>query len=135
MRTKMIMKFPRDLTNRCITYDLIKKFDLGLNILKAEINVKFEGYVVVDVQGHSKDLARGLAYLEHQGVVADLITNTIDIDHRLCVACGVCTGTCAVRALTLDRKTWALTYFEHRCVGCNRCVGVCPTRAIENTVW
>ena len=135
MRTKMIMKFTKDITNQPITYDLIKKYDLRINILKADINFKFEGYVVLDIDGHSKDIADGLLYLESLGVEADLITNTIEIDRKLCVACGVCTGTCAVRALSMDKDNWSLMYTENRCVGCNRCVGVCPTRAIKNTVW
>lgn len=135
MRTKMILKFPKAITNESITYDLIKKHDLRINILKADINYKLEGYLVFDVDGHSQDIAKALSYLENVGVEADLITNTISIDRNKCVACGICTGSCAVRALTLDRDTWELNYTELKCVGCNRCISACPTRAIINTVW
>lgn len=135
MRTKMILKFPKSITNKPITYDLVKKFDLRINILKADINFKLEGYLVFDVDGNSKDIAEALAYLEALGVNADLITNTISIDKTLCVDCGICTGSCAVRALMLDKETWELKYIEQKCVGCNRCLSACPTRAIQNTVW
>ena len=135
MRTKMIMKFQKDLTNQPVTYELVKKFDLRVNILKADINDNLQGYVVVDIDGHSKNLAEAIKYLEALGVDADLITNTIEIDRNLCVSCGLCTGACGVRALTFSRDTWSLVYVENRCVGCNRCLGACPTRAIKNLVW
>ena len=91
--------------------------------------------LVFDVDGNSKDIAEALNYLEELGVNADLITNTISIDKKLCVDCGICTGSCAVRALSMDRETWELKYTENKCVGCNRCLAACPTRAIKNTVW
>lgn len=135
MRTKMILKFPKNVTNEPITYDLVKTYDLRVNILKADINFKLEGYLVFDIDGHSKKIAEALTYLENLGVQADLITNTIEIDEDKCVSCGICTGSCAVRALTLDRTTWDLEYHEQKCVGCNRCVTACPSRAIENIAW
>lgn len=135
MRTKMILKFPKNITNNSITYDLVKKYDLRVNILKAEINFKLEGYLVFDVDGNSKNIAEALKYLDDLGVQADLITNTIAIDQEVCVNCGLCTGSCAVRALTMNRETWTLNYEEIKCVGCNRCIAACPSRAIQNMVW
>ncbi len=135
MRTKMILKFPNTITNNPITYELVKKFDLRINILKADINHKLEGYLVFDVDGNSKNIAEALTYLDEIGVAADLITNTINIDKEKCVECGICTSACSVRALTMDKSDWSLKYEEEKCVGCNRCITVCPTRAIENAVW
>lgn len=135
MRTKMILRFPKHITNEPITFELVKKYDLRINILKADINFKLEGYLVFDIDGHSKDIAKALVYLETIGVQADLITNTIEIDENLCVECGACTGVCAVRALYMDRETWSLNYTEEKCVGCNRCISACPTRAITNAIW
>lgn len=135
MRIKMILKFPNKISNTPITYDLIKKFDLRVNILKADINYKLEGYLVFDIDGNSKQVAEALTYLEEVGVDADLITNTIDINRETCVDCGLCTGACTVRALNLNRQDWTLNYTEERCVGCNRCVGACPTRSITNAMW
>lgn len=135
MRTKMILKFPNSIINEPITYQLVKKYDLRINILKADINYKLEGYLVFDVDGNSKNIALSLDYLKNLGVDADLISNTIVIDTDKCVDCGVCTGVCGVKALTMNRDTWKLEYEEEKCVGCNRCVTTCPTRAISNNVW
>ncbi|MBN2795409.1 MAG: 4Fe-4S binding protein [Clostridia bacterium] len=135
MRTKMILKFPKAVTNEPITYELIKKYDLRINILKADINFKLEGHLIFDVDGNSKDIAGALEYLENLGVEADLITSTINIDSNKCVSCGLCTSACAVKALHLNREDWSLNYTELKCVGCNLCISTCPTRAITNTVW
>lgn len=135
MRIKMILKFPNHITNKAITYELIKKYDLRVNILKADINYKLEGYLVFDVDGNSKQVAEALTYLEDLGIEADLITNTIEIDKVTCVHCGLCTGACSVRALSLNKESWQLDYIEERCVGCNRCIGACPTRSITNAMW
>lgn len=135
MRTKMILKFSSDITNSPITYDLVKKFDLKINILKANIDHNLDGILVFDIDGNSKNIAKSLEYLENVGVVAELITNTINIDKELCVDCGICIGSCKIRALSLDNETWALDYNEEKCVGCNMCVHACPTRAISNAVW
>lgn len=135
MRTKMILRFPNHLTNNPITYDLIKKFDLRLNILKADVNYKLEGYLVFDIDGGSSQIAGALEYLESVGVDADLITNTIEINKDACVNCGLCTSACSVRALHMNRQDWSLEFTEERCVGCNRCIDVCPTRSITNAMW
>ena len=135
MRTKMILKFPNTITNKPITYDLVKKFDLKINILKADINYKLEGYLVFDIDGNSKDIALALEYLEEIGVSADLITNTIEIDREKCVDCGICVSVCGIRALTMNKETWILNYEEEKCVGCNRCISACPTRTITNAAW
>lgn len=135
MRIKMLLKFPKTITNTPITYDLIQKFDLRINILKADINYKLEGYLVFDIDGHSKKVAQALTYLESVGVDADLITNTISIDPSTCVDCGICTSACMVRALNINREDWTLVFTEEKCVGCNRCIDACPTRSITNAVW
>jgi MinD superfamily P-loop ATPase len=131
----MILKFPKAITNEPITYELIKRYDLRINIQKADINYKLEGHLVLDVDGNSKNIAKALEYLENIGVDADLITSTIEIDPNKCVECGLCTSACAVRALTIDKTDWSLKYTELKCVGCNLCISTCPTRAIRNTVW
>ena len=135
MRTKMLLRFPSTQTKNTITYDLIKKFDLHLNILKAEINHKLEGVLVYDIDGNSVKIAESLEYLKDCGVHAELVSNTIDVDRDTCVHCGLCTSVCPSRALTLDREQWALLYNENKCVGCNRCIPSCPTRSITNVAW
>ena len=135
MRTKMLLKFPANLTKNTITYDLVKKYDLHLNILKAEINYRLEGTLVYDIDGSSVKIAEALEYLNDLGVDAELVSNTIEIDRNTCVHCGLCTSVCPSRAIVLERENWVLLYDENKCVGCNRCIPSCPTRAITNTAW
>lgn len=135
MRTKMILKFPNTMIKTPITYELVKRYDLRINILKAEINYKLEGYLIFDIDGNSKNIAEALEYLDLIGVSADLVTNTIYIDSEKCVHCGLCTSVCSVRALSMDKTNWNLKYIEEKCVGCNRCISACPTRAITSPQW
>jgi hypothetical protein len=37
MTTKVILYFPSDATDKAVTYDLVKRYDLRINILRAEI--------------------------------------------------------------------------------------------------
>ena len=36
MTTKVILYFPSDATDKAVTYDLVKRYDLRINILRAE---------------------------------------------------------------------------------------------------
>lgn len=132
MNSKLILKFPAAETSRPLTYDLIKKFDLELNILKANVNNNMEGTILFEVKGESVKIAEAIEYVTGLGVHADLITSTLDVDAEKCVSCGLCTSVCKIRALTLDKTTWALNFDSSRCISCNRCIPICPARAISS---
>jgi len=43
MTTKVILYFPSDATDKAVTYDLVKRYDLRINILRAEIEAGRSG--------------------------------------------------------------------------------------------
>jgi len=45
--TKVVLRFPPDLTDQPITYKLIKEYDLMVNILRGHITPKEEGMLVL----------------------------------------------------------------------------------------
>lgn len=47
-----------------------------------------------------------------------------------CIDCGVCTGLCEVKALTLT-SDWSLKFDEEKCTNCKICVSGCPVRALK----
>lgn len=132
MRTKLHLKFPSELTNTPLTYDLIKKFNLKLNILKAEIDFNLIGNILFDVDGKSTDIAKAIEYLEQNNIESDLIPTTILINEEKCNECGLCTSVCKIKALTINEPHWELKFDSNKCVGCNHCIEVCPSRAISN---
>jgi ferredoxin len=131
MKTKLHMRFPAALTTTPVTYELIRTFDLKLNILKANIDFNLIGTILYDVEGSSKNIADALAYLEAEGLEIDLIPSVITIDEKRCTDCGLCTSVCGIKALTIAAPDWKLNFDSGKCIGCNHCIPVCPTRAIS----
>ncbi|WP_017414123.1 4Fe-4S dicluster domain-containing protein [Clostridium tunisiense] len=64
----------------------------------------------------------------------DINKNTskiIDIDKEKCINCGVCTGVCNGKSLSLNRSTWDLQFKKELCIACYECVIACPVKAIN----
>lgn len=131
MKNKVLLKFPADQANTPITYELVKQYDLKINILRASINYNMKGSLLMDIEGTSENFAKALKYLEHEGIDADFVHPIIRINHDTCVDCGICTSVCASRALTLSDEDASLEFIQERCVGCNLCLKVCPTQSIS----
>ena len=49
MTTKVILYFPSDATDKAVTYDLVKRYDLRINILRAEIEAGRSGSLLVEL--------------------------------------------------------------------------------------
>lgn len=133
MKSKILITFPNETGDKPIVYNLIKQFDLKINIIKASFDFNFQGTLLLEVDGESQKLGSALEYIEAQGVMADFINSTISIDDQACVECGVCTSACQSQALSLSEDD-SLLFCNSKCVGCNLCVKVCPSRAIRNGV-
>ncbi|MFN9861403.1 MAG: 4Fe-4S binding protein, partial [Pseudanabaena sp.] len=41
------------------------------------------------------------------------------------------TGVCPTEALTLDPKSFQLTFTRSRCIVCEQCIAACPVNAIS----
>ncbi|MBN2897237.1 MAG: 4Fe-4S binding protein [Clostridia bacterium] len=133
MKSKLLITFPNTTGDKPIVYNLIKNYDLKINIIKASFDFNFRGSLFVEVDGSSENIARGLEYVEQEGVLADFINSTITVDRAVCVECGLCTSACQSQALSLDQEQ-SLVFQNSKCIGCNLCIKVCPSRAISNGV-
>lgn len=133
MKSKLLITFPNATGDKPIVFNLIKHYNLELNIIKAAFDFNFEGTLFVEVNGSSEDIAKALDYVESEGVEAEFINSTISVNKETCVECGVCTSACQSQALTLNNEA-SLEFNNNRCVGCNLCIKVCPSRAITNGV-
>lgn len=130
MKNKVLLNFPAERANNPVTYDLIKKFDLRINILRASMNYNMKGSLLMDIEGTSENFTKALKYLEEQGIDADFIHPIININEETCVECGLCTSVCSSRSLNISENDGSLDFIQERCVGCNLCIGVCPTKSI-----
>lgn len=132
MYTRMlVLRFPREITDRPIVCSLVKDYDLCFNILKATILPGQEGLMIMELSGHKGSVTKGLRYLRSRGVEVKSLAQEIRRNKTECIQCGACTGICPTHALSIDRDTMEVLFDANRCSGCELCVAVCPVRAME----
>jgi len=126
-----VLKFPKEVIDQPIISNLVKKYDLEFNILKATILLQQEGVMVLEFIGHKANVKKGIAYLNEMGVTVKSMAGNIRRDDEKCYQCGACTGVCPTGALSLHRPDMAVLFDEEKCTACGLCVSVCPARAME----
>lgn len=131
MNKKLVLRFTAALTEQPIIYRLVKDYDLMVNILKADINPRKEGSLIMEMSGTAENFERGLAFLENLGVGVEPLSQTIVKNEALCTQCGACTVICPVGALEIDRKTMKVEFDNLKCIVCGLCVQYCPFKAME----
>jgi L-aspartate semialdehyde sulfurtransferase ferredoxin len=132
MYAKMLsLRFPPTAVNEPIIANLIRKFDLDCNILKAVIYPRKEGLAVMEVSGHRKNFHKGMHYLKSLGVKVESIAQDIKRDEDKCYQCGACTAVCPTGALAVLRPDMTVIFDKEKCSACELCVVACPSRAME----
>lgn len=125
------LSFSPETSGQPVVCDIIKLFDLCFNILKAHINPREVGEMVLEIKGLEQAVTDGLEYLKEHGVRITPVAQKVRKDEDLCVHCGVCTALCRPHALEIDRETWKVRLDSEKCVACGLCVKVCPVKAME----
>jgi len=126
-----VLKFAKEITDQPIICNLVKKFDIEFNILKADILLQQEGILVIQLKGYKTNVTKGIAYLEEQGVIVEALSTSIRRDEDKCYQCGACTGICPTGALSVHRPDMAVPFDPEQCTACGLCVPVCPVRAMQ----
>jgi len=129
--TKVVLRFPPDLANEPITYNLIKGYDLMVNILRGHITPKEEGMLVLELTGKKKQIERGLEYLAELGLETQRLSKDVRWLKDQCTHCTVCTSLCPTHALSVDRDSMLVSFEKDRCIACEMCITVCPYNAME----
>ncbi len=134
MKKKLLLNFSNSLVNKPITYSLINKYNLEINILRAFIDNSIKGTLLLQLNGNQNDIEAAIEYLSNTGVCVDIIESTISIDENECVHCGACTSVCTVNALKLDKDTWKLVFNSKKCLECKNCIDACPVGSITSII-
>ena len=79
---RFVLTFPPESTGDAITYNLIKKFDIKVNIVKADISPGKIGHLVMEMTGSSKILKDSMAYIKEQNVSCEPIDKKIYYDQE-----------------------------------------------------
>lgn len=131
MKRRLTLHFPREAVHQPITYRLAVDFDIAAKILRAQISPNQSGTMVVELSGDIDELMAAEAWLESQGLGLNRAPGQIDVDHSLCVDCGLCSSVCPSGALSLTQPAWQLQFDAQRCLVCEQCIPSCPLDAIS----
>ena len=128
----ILLHYPKNLTDKPIMSNLIKKYDLTINISKARIDQDEEGTMVIELFGTGKNIDHGLRYLREIGVTYTPISKIVTWDQEKCTHCSACIVVCPVEALYIpDRDKMLINFDEKKCIACGLCVPACPYGAMN----
>ena len=127
----LLLRFPRDIVDKAISVNLVKRFDLSFNILKATIYPRKEGMMVLELTGTKKNYSLGIKYLRNLGVKVESISHDIKRNDNKCFHCGACTAVCPTGALYIERPEMTVAFNKDKCSACELCVLACPAKAME----
>ncbi len=125
------LRFPKKVVNEPVVVNLVRKFDLTFNILKATIYPRKEGLMVLELRGQKKNFQRGVRYLKSLGIKVESIGQDIKRDDERCFHCGACTAVCPTGALYIERPEMRVLFDNEKCSACELCVIACPAHAME----
>jgi ferredoxin len=128
---KVVIRYPAEFAEQPIIYELVKRYDLLLNILKARIFPRREGVLVLELSGEKENFDEGIRYLKGQGLHVEPLSKSVSQNAEKCVHCGACTAFCPTASLSFDHDSWKVLFEPERCNGCELCVSACPVRAME----
>ncbi len=128
---KIVLRFSSPIVDQPIIYRLVKDYDLVINLLKADINPRKEGYVVLELSGDSENYNRGLEYLKNAGVEIEPLSGTIAWNRERCLQCGACASFCPAGAFYVTRPEMEVHFDGSKCIVCESCLDACMARAVE----
>lgn len=132
MYSKMlILRFPKWRVGEPIVVNLVKRFNLTFNILKATIYPRKEGVMVMELSGDRKNFQKGLSYLKDLGIQVETVAQEIKKDEKVCIHCGMCIAVCPTGALDIKRPEMEVFFDNRKCSACELCVIACPVKAMK----
>ena len=132
---KVIFTFSPQNVERPVTYQLIKNYDLWINILQAKFEPSLGGKLVLELKGNEEQIKEGLNFVRQIGVKVELLEQEVLWDEKKCIDCGACVSICPTGALALDKVTYKLKLNYEKCIVCGNCVEACPLGAIKVTFY
>ncbi len=130
---RLMLFFPECECEQPIVYHLVKDYNLEVNIFRARVTPKEEGYLLLDVTGTEEDIERALEYVRTFDLRISLTGLGVNWDQERCTHCGHCTSYCPTQALSIpDRNNMKVVFDEAKCIDCLACVNVCPFGACSS---
>lgn len=131
MTKRLVLSFPPHLIERPVTFELVRNYNLKINILRARITPREQGRLVVEVTGNKKDLDSGLRFLDEMNVEAKALAQDVKYHEERCIECSACTSICPTGALSVQRPEMQVSFQHEKCIACELCIPVCPYGVME----
>jgi len=126
IKKRYVLTFPPQSGDKPLSSQLVKEYDININILKAEVRPGKTGSLLLEMSGTAANIKKGIAFLEAHHVNCELLNKKIHFRQNECINCGNCTAVCFAEALTMDKKSWELKFKPEKCIVCELCVTACP---------
>jgi len=134
IKQRIVLRFPPQIVEQPVIYHLIKDYNLMVNILRADINPKKEGRVMMELSGEEADYLQAVGWMKNQGLQIMNLEQQIIWRSERCTHCGACTVICPTEALFFERPEMTVHFAEDKCIVCELCLRACPARAMETLV-
>jgi ferredoxin len=134
VKQKIVLRFPPNIVEEPILYMLIKDYKLMVNILRADINPRKEGRLMMEISGDEADYQKAMNWLKQKGLTVMNLEQQIIWRSDRCTHCGACTVICPTAALNFKRPDMTVRFEEDKCIICELCLRACPARAMETLV-
>jgi len=128
---RLVLRFPKRLLDQPVISTTVRRYDLGFNILRAQVSPAQEGLVVLGLEGSSEAIAAAVEWMTEQGVDVTPLDRTVVRDDEVCTDCGACVVVCPSGALFMDLDSREVHFDAEKCVACGACVPACPPRAMS----
>lgn len=129
--SRVVLHFPKELLDQPLTSTAVKRFELGFNILRADVGRDQEGLMVLGLVGEPANIESAIEWMREQGVRVQPLAQDVTRDRDRCTDCGTCIVVCPTNALYMDPASYEVVFDPDECVACGICVPVCPPRAMS----
>jgi Fe-S-cluster-containing dehydrogenase component len=131
-KKKLVLSFPPSIVEDPVVYRLIKEYDLEVNILRATVNPRNWGRMVLEIRGTKANLDKAYGFLEDSGAQVDAMVQEMRHIEQNCVHCSACTAVCPTQALTVAKDTRQVVFEPNNCIICESCIPTCSYGALES---
>lgn len=128
---RLVLSYPPHLIEQPVTFELVRKYNLKINILRARISPREQGRLVLEVSGSKKDLEAGLKFLEEMKLEVKALAQDVQFHEERCIQCSACTSVCPTGALSVERPSMNVSFKREKCIACEGCIQVCPYHVME----
>jgi ferredoxin len=131
VKRRFVLDFPRQYTEKPITYHLIKDYDIEVTILRAMITPDDEGRMMVEMKASEAKLNKAMDYLKGLDIKVTPLAHDIMFKEDSCTHCTYCVALCPVGAFEVEPPEMRVSFKKETCILCEQCARVCPYRAVE----